>query len=478
MSVLSSLLSAWPRPSQYKVSQLATAMPTWQAGTPTYPSRGFEPNVREGYGRNELIYACIAYKANSASQARMVVERESDGEKLKQHPLQQLIDRPNPFMTQFDLVSLTTIFLDCAGRACWEKVRSASGAVVQLWPLRPDWLHPLRDAKRFMVAYEYVVPGMNPVLIDARDVLEVKLWDPLDLYGALAPVTVAGRVAAVDNSATDFIKLTFEHGGVPMGVLSSKQNLTETQVEGIRARWRQRYGGFRNWADPAVLDADATYQRAGLTFRELGFDMLDARSEARICAVLNVPPILVGAKVGLDRSTFSNFAEARAAFWQDGQIPRLRRIADEFTTDLASEFGTGIEVGWDLSEVPALQEDVVLVWQRAGQAYRWGGITKNEYREFLGLEAVAGGDEFHVPPPNPFAEPTDENAGSDGDTDEESLTVEPGAKALLKADTDAPDDAERRRREHDIQDELEAFFTAEVERLREYWSNGGDGNQA
>ena len=472
MSILSNLLSVWPRPSAYKASQLATAMPTWQVGTPTYPSRGFEPNVREGYGRNELIYACIAYKANSASQARMVVRRESNGEELEQHPLQQLIDRPNPFMTQFDLVSLTTIFLDCAGRACWEKVRSASGAVVQLWPLRPDWLHPIRDAKRFMVAYEYAVPGMNPVRIDARDVLEVKLWNPLDLYGALAPVTVASRVAAVDNSATDFIKLTFEHGGVPMGVLSSKQNLTETQVESIRTRWRQRYGGFRNWADPAVLDADATYQRAGLTFRELGFDILDARSEARICAVLDVPPILVGAKIGLDRATYSNYAEARAAFWQDGQIPRLRRIADEFTTDLAYEFGVGIEVDWDLSEVPALQEDAGVVWERAGQAYQWGGITLNEYRKIMGLDAVPDGDEFRAPAPSPFAQPTDEDTDSDGDTDEEPPDAEPGAKAMAKADTDAPDDADRRQRERALEDDMTAFFAAELERLREELRSG------
>jgi HK97 family phage portal protein len=352
--------------------------------------------------------------------------------------------------------------------------------VVQLWPLRPDWLSPIRDAKRFMVAYEYTVPGMNPVRIDARDVLEVKLWDPLDLYSALAPVTVASRVAAVDNSATDFIKLTFEHGGVPMGVLSSKQNLTETQVESIRTRWRQRYGGFKNWADPAVLDADASYQRAGLTFAELGFEILDARAEARICAVLDVPPILVGAKVGLDRSTYSNYAEARTAFWQDGQLPRLKRIADEINTDLAPEFGVGIEVDWDLSGVPALQEDAAIVWQRAGQAYQWGGITLNEYRAMMGLEEVPGGDDFKAPAPSPFAQPQDgeeeEDAPPEGEEPEDE--EERGAKALAKALSDAPDNAERRRHEHALQDDMEGFFAGEIERLREAWRGGGDGNQA
>ena len=75
--------------------------------------------------------------------------------------------------------------------------------------------------------------------------------------------------------------------------MTSSQHLSEAQVELIRKRWRERYGGSENWLEPAVLDADAKYEKTGLSFEEMGFETLDDRNEARICMVFNVPPIIV-----------------------------------------------------------------------------------------------------------------------------------------------------------------------------------------
>ena len=45
--------------------------------------------------------------------------------------------------------------------------------------------------------------------------------------------------------------------------------------------------------------------------------MCSSSRESRICAAMQVPPILVGAKVGLDRSTFTNYQEARKQLWEE-----------------------------------------------------------------------------------------------------------------------------------------------------------------
>ncbi|MDV7401013.1 phage portal protein, partial [Arthrospira platensis SPKY1] len=107
------------------------------------------------------------------------------------------------------------------------------------------------------------------------------------------------------------------------------------EIGRIRARLRQQYGGVRNWGDVMILDADAEYQRLGMSFQEMGFEDLDARNEARICSVLKVPPILVGAKVGLDRSTFANYGEARTSFWEDTMLVVYRRFEDQLNLQLA-----------------------------------------------------------------------------------------------------------------------------------------------
>src|SRR5258708_12531177 len=73
-------------------------------------------------------------------------------------------------------------------------------------------------------------------------------------------------------------------------------------------------------------------QSLGMSLRDLEFPDLRAFSESRICAALQVPPILVGAKVGLDRSTFTNYAEARKQLWEEGIFSLQRRFPDPVET--------------------------------------------------------------------------------------------------------------------------------------------------
>jgi HK97 family phage portal protein len=387
-----SFLERLPTAFRYALSGKTAfdVQPIGARGQAVYPIANFESNVKSGYRRNELIYTCISLKADSAASARLTI-RAKGGKEIKEHPLLDLLNRPNPDMTMFDFVGAVLIHLDLAGCSYWEKVRSRAGRVVQLWPLRPDWVKPIQG-KAGIERYEYHVPGLKPIPLPVRDVLAFRLYDPMDQYAGLSPVTVAARVGNVDNSATDFIKNTFEQGGMPFGVLTSKNRLHDSDITRIRAGWRERYGGYKNWQEPAVLDSDATYQRTGMTMQELGFEVLDARSEARICAVLKVPPILVGAKIGLDRSTYSNYEEARRAFWQDGLMPQYKRIEDELQSDLAEEYGGDIDIDWDLTEVPALQQAKDLEWARAKEQIQLGAITVNEWRQTEGLKKFSEGD--------------------------------------------------------------------------------------
>jgi HK97 family phage portal protein len=446
-------------------------MPTWERSKPVYPAARFAQNVTSGYRKNELIYACVAIKADAAAQPLLRVHDRQSGDELPEHPLRRLIEQPNPYMTEFDFFAATMVYLDLAGRSYWEKVRSRAGRVVQLWPLRPDWVAPISSPQAFIAGYEYRVPGIEtPITLPPGDVLDFRVFDPLNLYQGLAPVQVAARVGDVDNATTDMIKLFLEKGGMPPGLLTTKQKLVDAEVAGIRRRWRERYGGYEKWTEPAVLDSDATYQRTGLTFQEMGFDVLDARSEARICMVLRVPPILVGAKVGLDRSTFSNYAEARKALWQDTLMPQYRRLRDECQSDLATEFGDDLNLRWDVSGVPALQEDQSTLWERALKAFAAGGITRNEYRDMLGQETTPSGDVFvmtlsqvEVPLKRAKGElqqpkPVEDEPEQEPDEGDEKMHS-------IKASV-APDDRERRRHERQVAEAMEGYFAGQLKRIK------------
>jgi len=224
------------------------------------------------------------------------------------------------------------------------------------------------------------------------EIIHVKYPNPADPFEGLgrgtSPLAAAAKPTDVDNAATSFLKNFFDNAVVPFGLLKTKQTLVDPEVARIRARLKAQYGGQQNWGEVMILDADAEYQRLGLSMTELEFDVLDARNEARICMVCKVPPIIVGAKIGLDRATYANYGEARASFWEDTLIPGIyKRFEDAFSGGLAPSF-PGYWVAFDYSNVPALREDTNAKWEIAVRAFLGGIARRNEARALIDLEPV------------------------------------------------------------------------------------------
>lgn len=479
MNVIDRLYMAYLRWRVGRGSYKSMIIPAWENGKPVYPEVGFANMVHYGWRKNELIFACIAKTANAASQVNLRVYDNRSGKELSDHPLRKLIEKPNPFMSEFDFWSAVIIFLRLAGESFWEKERNAFGEAVALWPLRPDWVEVVPDEKNFIGHYLYKVPGQPAQRLEVQDVLAFKDFDPLNQYRGFPRAAVAARVGDVDNSTTDLIKLFFESGGVPMGIISSKQKLLDAHVADIRRRWLERYGGWKNWTVPAVLDVESTYQRTGLTFEEMGFEVLDARNEARICMVLDVPPILLSAKIGLDRSTYSNYKEARLSWWQDSLLPLFASFQDVIDNGLVAEqFDSDrIKAQWDTSGVHAFQEMEAERWNRAISALSSGGITVDEFRAALGLPPDPKGGAYYLRSstliPVPFGEAPEVpklesgQAESGQPAEEDQPEGEDGEKALAAGPETKALEEERARFERELEDTVREFFTGQRKRVEE-----------
>ena len=146
----------------------ALLAPTWQDNQPVYNETSFENLVRHGWRKNELIFACVSKTAATASFVQLKVKDSRDKD-LDDHPLRRLIARPNPFMDEYDFWYSVVVYQKLAGGAYFEKERDRAGRTVRLWPLRPDWLKPVRSQSLFISGYEYAVPGQSPVTMRAED---------------------------------------------------------------------------------------------------------------------------------------------------------------------------------------------------------------------------------------------------------------------------------------------------------------------
>ena len=387
-------------------------------------------DLQEAQVRNELVFACLAIKASTAQDPRLIVQQQrsvrgkTTYEEVPDHPLRQLLA-----MDEADLMKAALISWDVSNprRAYFEKVYTGA-LLTGLNPLNPACMRPdYSRASGELIGYTYT-DGVNrrEYSLEELIVRAAPAWyDPPPLVAAMGSVDS-------DTSQTDYIRAFFENGGVPAGFLKYSMPLNDPQRAEIRAKWQAIYGNaLGRQHDVGVLDVNADYQEIGAPLDKLSSQTLRSVAESRICMVFGVPPLIVYAYVGLLRATYSNLSEAWAGFWDATMSPAFKEWRIFWTKALLPEFESErdiraerVRLSYDLSAVAALQEDVDAAQKRARDNWSAGGITLNEFRAAIGYGAIAGGESaFRTAAP--AASPPPPAATSDGKAtkDRESPTV-------------------------------------------------------
>lgn len=371
----------------------ASQYPVYEIETPQYPQPNPYTLAASGYKCNELVYACIQKRMDAVCEPPMRVYDDSGDtpEEIIDHALRLLIKNPCEGVTEKSFWQITELGLLTAGFCAWEKERNNMGDVIHLWPMRPDWCSFYRGEGRPIRAVRYQPYGLPPIDVPRENIFLVQYFDPLSpLLKGFSPSAVAMRTIGVDNAATDFLKLFFQQGSVISGLLSSDQSLNDIEANRIRSRWKEVHGGVGNWSDIAVLGAGSKYQQIGTNFKDMAFGELDGRDEARICMVMKVPPMLVGAKVGLQASTFSNFEQARAAFYDETISPQWGNYQAEVGSQLLPEYHDNKKVlcKFVTDNIKALKENKDAAWKRAVDGARTNVLTRDEARKEMGLDPI------------------------------------------------------------------------------------------
>ena len=383
-----------------KQAELSTTVPlNMDAGVASYPDVNYASFASQGYGKNEIVHACIRELATSAASPRYYVQAPSaDGGSVEVETglLYDLTSKPNPYNDWYSFIERLVTFLMVAGNAYAIKERSRNDQVSALYLLRPDRV-TIVPGDYGAESYVYTVGGTE-YGVEARDMCHLALPNPVeDIYG-LSPLQVAARTVNLDLNMTDFAKIYFQNAGVPSGLLKVKRRLTsQEEASTIRSRWRSQFGGVNNFHRIAILDDDAEYQPMSNSPKDMELTGLHNLTESRICAVFGVPPILVGANVGLQRSTFSNYREARLAFHSETLEPMVARILRYFNRNLFDEYSGNETLAVDWVAMRGVLDDQAATTTRLTALFAGGIITLNEAREELGFNAVSDGAVRRVP---------------------------------------------------------------------------------
>ena len=383
---------------QEPIDASATVAMVSDMSTVQYPDDNYLNFAKEGYGKSELVHACIRELSTGVANGRWYVGVQDDGgiTELEDTPLANLIKYPHPTQDFGTWIQSAVTYLQVAGNLYVYKERSQTNDVIALWLLRPDRISIIPQ-DRGMNRYSYEMDGVEYEL-PTEDVGHMALPNPNnDVYG-LSPLHVISKTINLDMAMTDFAKTYFQNAGVPSGLLKIKRRLTSAEeATRIRSRWRSTFGGTRNMHQVAVLDDDAEYQQMASAPKDMALTELRDITESRICSVLGVPPILISANVGLQRSTFANYREARFSFHSETLEPLINQMRQFLNYCLTPNFLNDGKVMVDLSEMRSFLDDKDSVTSRATALFSAGIITLNEARTLVGQDAVDDGDVRRVP---------------------------------------------------------------------------------
>ncbi|GLQ10285.1 portal protein [Devosia yakushimensis] len=351
-------------------------------GPANWSQRGFASLVNQGFAKNPVVYRCVRLIAEAANRVPLVVSE--DGKKLDEHPLAELLKRPNGRQSGGEMLEAVYAYLQTAGNA-YLQAGIVDGQVRGLFCLRPDRMKVVAGGDGWPVAYDYTAGGRSMRLhqdtAPVPSVLHMALFHPMDDHYGMAPLEAAQTSLDIHNAAGQWNKALLDNAARPSGALvysAGGGNLTEDQFERLKSELEQGFAGAANAGRPMVLEGGLDWKTIALTPRDMDFIEAKHAAARDIALAFGVPPMLLGIP---GDNTYANLAEANRALWRQTLVPLVVRVAEELSNWLSPAFGGAIVMP-DFDGVEALAEDRAALWERVGNA---AFLSDAEKRAMVGL---------------------------------------------------------------------------------------------
>lgn len=324
------------------------------------------------------------------------------------HPIISLIQNPNPYHIWEDYCLAGAFSWWADGNWYIQKVKNEqTGDVEELWYLPHCFVEPRwpddgktpavpveKNTDKFLSHYQFSIPGRQPVLIPAADMIHIKR--------SVNPDNPRKGIGAFDSLLTEifgdqkraqFSATILKNLGIIVPLLAPKDptvTVDEPTAERIKQKWMQQTTGDNSGVpliNPIALEAT----KFAFSPEELDLKELSMVPESRVAAVTRYPAAYLQFLVGLQNGTsYASYKEAREQAYESVIAPIQKGVGRRITQQLLSEFEEpkGAQFYFDTSEVRVLQEDQDALVKRAATGYLAGVLSKADARRMLKLETT------------------------------------------------------------------------------------------
>lgn len=341
-------------------------------------------------------------------------------EPVEAHELLDVLHRPNNIYQRSygQFIKANIMHLELGGETLIEPMSGARGMPRRLYALPP------RDVEfipgRNQPIKEIIVRGaprneryqyhLDPT---ESEILFIKYYNPINPVRGLSPAAAAARSIGVNNEGREWNLKLLQNGAMPSGIVTAKGSITSQQADSLRKKFNQRHAGSKNVGKIMAVDEveGLDFAPMSLSGKDMMWGKLNRTSALETAIVWGVPPEIIGDS---ESKTYSNYKEARRAFYLEKVTPLLDFLFGEFNASIVPRFGEDLWLDYDVSGIEVLQDDVEELHNRVREDFEAGLISLNEGRQAIGYEERSGGD-VHLVPMNRVPLDTAASGGVEGE---------------------------------------------------------------
>ena len=366
------------------------------------------PKYGDYYATSTPAYRAVKLRADAVSSAPLrVYQTTNDGvpEAVPaNHPIQNLLNKVNPWWTSSDLWKATETNLSLWGAAFWFLENGSNGMPKAIWLLPAPKVVPIADkrkgrANQYIAGFKYARSGGDIVPLLPEEVVWFRYYNPLDELAGLAPVAPVRQTLDMGRNAVTFNSAFFKNGAMPQDlVFTTNGPVPDEEIEAFYLRLEQRHRGPSRAHRPMVWDLSqgSKPERMGVSQKDMEFLASLNFTVEEAARVWGVPPPKLYSQT---QSIYNNVRQADIEFYTDTVSHEWRFLeteVNEMLMPLVDPSGK-LFVSFDLSGILPLQEALAEKYARDRLDVQAGILTINEVRRSRNLTPVDWGESWWVP---------------------------------------------------------------------------------
>ena len=129
------------------------------------------------------VYACVNARGESLGNMKLRLIEKATGDEIDEHPLLQLLEKPNPAETRYDLFYGTQAYKDLDGNSFWYLAREGKdgkGEIREIYNLKSDRVKLVIDETNPLkvFGYWYTQPNGEKIPFKPEEILHQRMFNP------------------------------------------------------------------------------------------------------------------------------------------------------------------------------------------------------------------------------------------------------------------------------------------------------------